>query len=417
MILKTFGGVATDFNTTCLRPIKPLLVKFANSKREVFISKFPWQNMLDRSFMLNLNQPQETLNPATMVSKAGSDVWDKMLEATMNRVPNKLSGHIEILEVGGMRMISTVMYDKHIRPKVKILDYNVFEGHPSKESSYVQHEGKPNWFEPAFIPPKLLEEMRRNENAIRFCLYAMIVMAIAACVFLIWYFLGRKTLYAVILGCLIEYIETLATMKNCSDIKDKIPGMPPLPDTGFSMIPYLRHHDTFFTVMLFAPHFVAILLLLVILVVPKFRRNEKLRIYVLGGFFLIHLMRACTMHATILPSQLQGERVYDINAMFANTTSTNTINPLKDDPDLVFSGHTSTFLYTAFWFLVVFGKVNKKTVAGVAVLSALYGIMVISCRYHYSVDVIVAYFISGLLCVAMYLSYTKQQNKKQFAVV
>ena len=391
-ILKKFGGIFTDKSTICLKNLDLFLINLNKIKtKEIFISKNKWNGILDKFISKNfiLNCPD--LNSSTIIAKNNSTIFDQIILGVKNRIPYNLNKNIAISEIGGNRYLSTLFCDKNLIHNIEIMESKILNS-DNETSGFVKNEKKIEFYGYIF-----------DENLARFFISSFLIFIFSVVVFNIYLKFGITTLLIIIFGLIFTSIEQYATMLNCKSILEKIPNQKSLPDTGFEIIPNFRNNQIIFNLMLFLPHFLVLTLVILIFFDKETRSKTRLRNHILFGFFAIRFFRAITLHATILPSQNQGERKFDENAIFANNLTSNKLHVLKDDPDLIFSGHTAAFFFCLFWITFILNRnINKKSLFFILIFSAFYAISVVSCRYHYSIDVIVGFILTFLLCICLF---------------
>jgi hypothetical protein len=134
----------------------------------------------------------------------------------------------------------------------------------------------------------------------------------------------------------------------------------------------------------------------IIVIIPAFLYfNQELTIEFLTKFLIIMLIRAFTIVSTVLPKFERCDTTFDIRNFL-----------LGGCYDKIFSGHT------AFTLLIVlvaynFNLLDNNKLLILGIFQLIYAFLIIITRAHYSVDVLLSYYIviPLYLCIKQYKSF------------
>ena len=151
--------------------------------------------------------------------------------------------------------------------------------------------------------------------------------------------------------------------------KDQVP----LYDLGHILLPDVKNHNNFMEILILVP---------VILIIYQGISDQLVNDVVIMSA-IIYGLRLFTYNLTIMPS------------VYCYHNKSDDQNMIGGCHDCMFSGHTSLFLLLMLTLIIDY-KYNALACFGVSIM---YSLLIIATKAHYSIDVIIAWYITVLVFI------------------
>ncbi len=419
LVLDSFGGVFANKDSWATREIEPILKQFDLTEYNILIGETSFQNPVERIIRYrSLNFNKKLLGTSVVISKNCSSSWKPLLESIKNKVQAKKQDKLVFTpsfitesHIGGEADITNHLQLKDFKEETFIVPYHFFEGHSVPDSQKEELEmavySKNFLSESSLLPNELKETL--GPSGERYFINFGVVLVLSLLLILLerYYGLSTAILGLFMLGVLVSLCwVTSIHGARCSEINRD-----PLEDVWFRIIPFSLKGNDFLTKVI---HVFPTLVIygFVINMLTRERNDERLRLAFLLSLVCLYTIRASCQALTCIPSPIREKDVQDgmEEAFQASHKQTFGESPILNDHDMMFSGHTSSFvLGICWWFFIYMRNDDTFSYLGQFLLFLVFSGSLIAMRLHYSMDIAVGFFM-GLLIFMVSKSWYVNKN-------
>ena len=385
VVLYMQGGVSVAKHARSVRNLRPLLLA-NDSKTGLIVSEQYHQTFLSHFFVFKTTTTSPLISTRVIIANERDEATLYIIEQILDKLEqaNKYTFRFDMSRVTGEHVFHLTY--RNFPEKFVLLPSSVLDSAGVQEDTYfiddTQNLAKMYSYTPVFAAFFLV----------------LVTFILSKC--------GPVWLVLVFSGVLCGFLTFFVYAHHGGYVADNFRS--PLPDKGFALVPYTSNKLIFYAVD-WAPQMCICVFFLVLFSRPK---KQQLLTAFFSGLLMIWNFKISIVQLTGIPVPITNPEYFSSNEfLIQDFWRKKEESVICGNPDMMFSGHTSSSLFAV---LFILHMLNAPVLVRVVVFCffALFIVGLISIRFHYSMDIAVGIVVG--ISVFLHSKNWLQSNRDFF---